>query len=581
MTGYLICEDGPLAKWLFTFEDGDNWTIGRDGDTCTFVLEDPMVSRKHLAISLQEEKFFVENESATNPALLNDEPIEEKQELHPDDLIQIGNNIFRFTLELPQTQEEAEGKEAPKEEPAAEEKKSSFTLGHFPLSENEGSKWLIKVITGPGSGATFPLNSNTSYIVGSDSKTSDILLHDLSISKNHAKLSVAEDGTTSISDLNSRNGVFVDGRKVETEECALKAQDLITLGTTSLLFIDIDHTRDTIYSPGITSTAPPKEESIFSEEEEKSPKETKNWKDTVISKKLLAGAAVFTIFITVGVFSLLSLFKSTEVAMPIVDRSKEIRKELAHFEDVEFNFNPDSATLFLSGHVLTEVDYNELLYRIKGLMFIGKTDDNVVIDELVSENINALIMKNPNWNSILMTSRKPGTYELTGYVQTETEKAELTDFINKYFNYLNLLQNKVVVEETLNTQIQNLLIRNGLSSVQLQQNTGRVILAGRAHENQKNDLEKTAKQLSKIHGVRVVKNFVIFTTASTLAIDLTGKYRVTGSSKFGDQNEFVLINGKILGVDDRLDGMLITHISNKQISLTREGMKYKIDFNES
>ena len=114
----------------------------------------------------------------------------------------------------------------------------------------------------------------------------------------------------------------------------------------------------------------------------------------------------------------------------------------------------------------------------------------------------------------------------------------------------------------------------------MQQTNGQLILSGRAHENDKASLSNLVASLNHIHGVRVVQNFVILTSKSSSAIDITSKYTVTGSSKFGNISQFVLINGKILGVNDTLDGMVIGSISNNQIFLHQGGVKYKIDFNE-
>ena len=60
-------------------------TIGRDEDLCTFTLEDPMVSRKHLAISLENDDYYIENISSTNPLIVNDQTIDEKTKLSEDD----------------------------------------------------------------------------------------------------------------------------------------------------------------------------------------------------------------------------------------------------------------------------------------------------------------------------------------------------------------------------------------------------------------------------------------------------------------------------------------------------------------
>lgn len=570
MTGYLICEDGPLSKWVFTFEEEDQFVIGRDGDVCTFVLEDPMVSRKHLTVIKEQNEFFIQNESATNPALLNDAEIEGKTMLQEDDLVQIGNNIFRFTTKSPSKKDEETKK------PAAQEEEPPLTLGRFPSTSNTDSNWLIKVINGPGAGSSFPLMPSSSYIIGKDGGTSDILLHDLSISKNHARITLTEEGETSIIDLNSKNGVYVEGKKIENDQ-VLKPEDLIILGTTSLVFIDMNQTRETIYSPTAEISLHP-EKSIFSAEEEE--EKTENWKETFIPTNHLAIASVFSVFICIGIISMLALFRSTTVEMPKIDETANISAAISHFQDVEFNYNKNSATLFLTGHVLTDTNYSELVYRLKNIPFIKHTDDNVVIDELVTKNINALILKNPSWNSVLMVAKEPGRYLLTGYIQTEKEKAELIDFVNKYFTYLNKLHNQVVVLDTLDTHIKTLLIENGFANVVVEINMGQITLSGRAHNGQKQSYEKLLQTLEQVHGVRTLQNFVIFTTENTAAFNISSKYKVTGSSKFGDKSQFVLIGGKILGIDDTLDGMTITEINNNEILLKKDGVKYKIDFNE-
>jgi len=575
MTGYLVCEDGPLSEWIFTFDDGDTWLIGRDSDVCRFVIEDPMVSRRHLQITEESGAYFAENESSTNPALLNETPLEEKKELQEDDLLQIGNNVFRFTTHLPQKQEN----DQPEKAIEAEEKEEPITLGQFESPEESTTKWMIKVITGPASGSIFFLHPNSTYIVGSDSNSADIILHDLSISKNHARITLTEEDEAAIVDLQSRNGVFVNGRKVD-HDTVLKPKDLITLGTTSLLFIGVDQTRDTIYSPGNIAGGfadPSLFEEDKKEEEEEAPK---NWKDTFIPTKHLAIASVFSVLFCVCIISMLALFRSTKVENPVIDETKDIKSITSLFEDVKFNYNPNTSTLFLSGHILTELQYNELLYRLKAIPYISSFDDNIIIDESVYENMNAMLLKNPAWRSILMTAKKPGHYVLTGYIKSEADATALSEYLNKYFTYLNLLENHVVVEDTLNTHIENLLIENGFGNVLFQQDNGRLILSGRAHQDKRKDFDKLTKELESIHGVRVVKNFVIFTSKSTIAIDLTSKYKITGSSKHGDSSQFVLINGKILGTGDTLDGMTITEVMNHEIFLKKDGVKYKIDFNQ-
>ena len=53
-----------------------------------------------------------------------------------------------------------------------------------------------------------------------------------------------------------------------------------------------------------------------------------------------------------------------------------------------------------------------------------------------------------------------------------------------------------------------------------------------------------------------------------------------GSSRLGNMSQYVLIGGKILAVGDVLDGMILTSITPNEILLEKDGIKYKIDYNQ-
>ena len=116
MVAYLICEDGPHAGSVINLEDGEEWVLGRDPEMSQHVLEDPMVSRKHVLIRLEDGQYFIENLSGVNPAQVNNHPLEEVRELKEDDSILIGNNFFRFS-EKPPEEEIEEAKEEHHENP--------------------------------------------------------------------------------------------------------------------------------------------------------------------------------------------------------------------------------------------------------------------------------------------------------------------------------------------------------------------------------------------------------------------------------------------------------------------------------
>ena len=65
------------------------------------------------------------------------------------------------------------------------------------------------------------------------SKQSGISLHDSEVSRRHARLA-AHDGTLFVEDLESRNGTFLNGRRV-TESIEVREGDAIDVGTTRVV----------------------------------------------------------------------------------------------------------------------------------------------------------------------------------------------------------------------------------------------------------------------------------------------------------------------------------------------------------
>jgi len=89
-------EKGPLAGLILRFEEGTEWVMGRDPDVVGLVLEDPMVSRKHVICRLTAEGYILENLSAVirnskwNDHLRARPP--ERRRYHPD-----RHTFFRFS----------------------------------------------------------------------------------------------------------------------------------------------------------------------------------------------------------------------------------------------------------------------------------------------------------------------------------------------------------------------------------------------------------------------------------------------------------------------------------------------------
>lgn len=581
MAGFLFAEEGLNAGLVIRFEEGSEWIIGRDPDTSYQVLEDPMVSRKHLICRLTENGYVLENLSVVNPATINGKKIDGPIVMQEGDAIQIGSNIFQFTTKDPITSpDRASSIQEDVETPTIYEE--SDDLGALAFNSTADARWIIKVISGPNSGAEFGIFEDSTFVIGKDPKTCDIVFQDLSVSREHAKVIADKEGKVFIEDLNSLNKVLINGQEIG-DKTELKTQDLLALGTTSFLIIDQQQTRETIVSPASgLEIMMPKTEERHSQSENPQAEETakKHWKKMVIPIRHLVLAGGFGIIVILALGSVFSLFKSKVITISIDDEKQEIATSLKGFPEVEFSFNPANGKIFILGHVMTEVDHQEMIYLLKALSFLHSIEDNVIIDELVWENTNALLIKNASWRGINLTSIIPGHFVLRGYVQSIEDSTKLAEYININFPYLDKLDNQVVVENTLEAQIQSILLENNFLSVTFQFANGELLLSGRVPSNKDSDFNTMLSKMKKVKGIRIVKNFVVFSKPIDEVINISSKYNVTGSSKYGKVSQYVVIKGKILSKGDSLDGMKITNMEENTIFLEKDGIKFKINYNQ-
>jgi type III secretion system YscD/HrpQ family protein len=571
MTGFLIAEEGPLSGLIIRLEEEKEWVLGRDPDVSSFVLEDPMVSRKHVICKMTPEGFLLENLSAVNPATQNGKIISEPVLLREGDIIQIGSTFFRFSEKDPAMGREESGKEGPVENPLGE--------GFTPQGEDEG-RWLLKVISGPNAGAEFSMKKSSTYLIGKDPNLCDIVFQDLSVSRQHARLTVDDDENVAIEDLGSRNGVLVNGEPI-SEKQSISSQDTIALGTTTFLIIDRSESRETIYSPG--AMMPQKAEAEEALEKEvvakAPPKEPEDWREMIIPKRHLIGGGIFAVLLLGILFAMLSLFKAQPVELGEKDESEIIAEKIKGYSDIQFSYNPASGKLFLVGHVLTPVDKQELLYILHTIPYIQSIEDNVVIDEGVWQSMNALLAINPDWKSVTIHSPEAGRFVMRGYLKTLETGTSLSDYVTMNFPYLDKLENQVVVEGNLITQIQSVLLTKKMAGITFQLSDGELVLSGRVDEKASGHYHDMVKEFKAIPGIRVVKDFAIITSADTSRHDLSEQYQISGFSKKDDKESFVVINGRILSKGDMLDGMTITGIQANVVLLEKDGLKFKINYN--
>lgn len=602
MAPKLVAEEGLLKGLVLTLENQDSWTVGRDPDNCDLVVEDPSVSRSHLILRRTPEGILIENLSETNPAMLNNEEIVGSELLNDGDLITIGVETFRFhEAEEPQifeTKIEEEkvaaapasikGNDKPSRDSIFEHKDNSERspdLAEINFDVTDLGRWLLKVITGPNNGAEFAMQAGNVYLIGTDPNTCDVVFNDNSVSRQHARISISDDHAVTIEDLGSRNGTLIDGEKLEGKQ-SLEPNMLVTLGTTSFVIFDREGEMQTIISPLLPQIVRSLQQKRAEEEKaEEQEEEIAAPVDTVPESKRTMGAfiliAIITgIFVVVGI-GMTTLFTNNNVVERTpVDYESVLQQNLASYPEVRYQYNKSTGRILLIGHVLTSSDKTRMINALNELPFINQIDDqNVVIDEFLWREINQVLARDPSWRGIAIHAPKPGQFVISGYLQSRQEGERLSDYLNANFPFLDLLENRVVVEENVVREVTTKLEALGFDKVLAQMNNGELTLAGSIPPNQKEKLDTLIADLKKIPGLRNVRSYVTEQSPQEAVINISDKYEVTGVTRKGNVNSHVVINGRVLGVGDSLDGRTITSIEESSIFLNEGNVIYRIDFN--
>lgn len=626
MAGKLVAEEGPLKELVLSFDEGTQWIIGRDPDACQLLVEDAAVSRRQLLCRKADEGILVENLSETNPAYVNDELLTESRLLNQGDTIKIGNSTFRFYNEtvaqlFEEASEETRSKKempTPHEEPPKageeqvlgeeqtleekphdtifeEEKAAQMEdkeIANINFELLEPGRWLLKVINGPNNGAEFSMQTGNNYTIGTDPNISDIVFYDNSVSRQHARITVNQDDSLAIEDLKSRNGTSVDGVVIESRT-ALTPQSVVTLGTTSFVVYDREGEMQTIIAPLMPSIV----KVLQKEEPQKAPAEQPSSEEAVPPQPASPAAAVpekpqthapgtfILVGILIGLFAIIgygisTLFQQAPVVIEQpIDTEKALSEALSPFAAVKYSFNKATGRLLLVGHVLTSADRSQLLYNLQGLRFIKDIDDSgVIIDEFVWREANQLLSTNSKWQGITVHAPEAGHFVLSGYLQTRQEAEQVWEYMTRNFPYVDLLENRIVIEEDILGSVTASLRDIGLSNVSVQISGGEVTLSGTIPAGKAPVLEEIITKLKGTQGIRLVKNFVTETAHQESIINITDKYLVTGSSRSDSGTLSVIINGRILSKGNVLDGMAITEIQPNYIMLEKDGTRYRIDY---
>lgn len=605
MSGRLIAEEGILKGLELPFDEGQEWVIGRDPEACQLLLEDPAASRRHLLCRSTPEGITLENLSTTNPVQVNDQELIGSHLLHEGDAIRVGSGLYRYFVSSshegvePEKKPEAEAENIPEEpQPDLEEHYDSIleedldAISKHKLTEinfdiSEAGRWLLKVISGPNNGAEFSMEEGQSYLIGTDPNLCDIVFHDTSVSRKHAKISVEEDGVLYIEDQGSRNGIFVDG-EAQKERVELPLNTVVNLGTSSFVVYDREGNMQTIISPLLPSIVKVLQRTPETESEEKKelpelnvpaapiqepPKEKSM--GTLIAIGILTGLFVLTAIGTTTLFNSEPVVK-TQVA----DSDKLLGDAFANYPSIKYSFNKGTGRLVLFGHLLTAQDKTQLIYNLQGLPFIKSFDDSgVIIDEYVWRETNQVLNKNPNWKTITLQSPTAGQFVLMGNLQSRKEAEQLYEYITTNFPYLDRLEKNIIIEEEIADTVKSGLEKIQLVNAKSSFKNGEITISGGIPPAKEAALSQLVEEFKKIPGVRSVKVQTNSLAPDQAMQDISDRYEVTGFSRIGSTIS-VIVNGRIITKGDVLDGMAITNITPGTIFLEKNDVKYRINFSK-
>jgi pSer/pThr/pTyr-binding forkhead associated (FHA) protein len=223
---------------------GASLVFGRDA-TCDVVVPGKDVSRRHAEI-VQTPKGYLVVDSSTNGTFVNEQRVEGQRLLARADVIRIGDENFRFyadTAANPQPGPAASPPSAAPQAAGAGERLKNTVHGAPGAPEPAGparpsgavlANFLVRA--GTLKGQRLIVKTPIANIGRAD--YNDLVLPDESVSTSHAKLQRRE-GIWVLVDLDSTNGTFVDGERVQGEIPIAPGAN-VRFGDVSLVFEPTD-----------------------------------------------------------------------------------------------------------------------------------------------------------------------------------------------------------------------------------------------------------------------------------------------------------------------------------------------------
>jgi len=235
---------------------GASLVFGREAG-CDVVVAGKDVSRRHAEI-VQTPRGYLVVDSSTNGTFVNEEQVQGQRILARTDVIRIGEEQFRFYAEAaPLTAS------SPPAAPGVSPEQLKLTMHGMEAAapaRPSGAVFAAFLVRSGGlMGQRLPVKTPVVNLGRAD--YNDIVLPDPSISTSHAKLQRRE-GVWVLVDLESTNGTFVEGERVQGE-APLGPGAMVRLGDVQLLFEPVDEKQGVLKGGGTQvlrtphSSAPP------------------------------------------------------------------------------------------------------------------------------------------------------------------------------------------------------------------------------------------------------------------------------------------------------------------------------------
>ncbi|MBM4364541.1 MAG: FHA domain-containing protein, partial [Deltaproteobacteria bacterium] len=203
----LSIEDDQANQTVVDLTRGE-YSIGRDSAN-TIRLTERNVSRKHARLVDREGGWVLEDLTSYNGCYVNGARVGGEQIVAAGDLIQLGD--YRLELMDAQVSQQPDKR-------TTQPGRQAQTIRELPNR--------LVMLSGPAVGASFPLLSRR-LVIGRG-EDCDLPVNDTSVSRVHAEIQAIEGGRYEVVDLESSNGVRVNG--VDLKRAILEAGDVVELG---------------------------------------------------------------------------------------------------------------------------------------------------------------------------------------------------------------------------------------------------------------------------------------------------------------------------------------------------------------